>query len=822
MVAPSVMRLKDGALLTGFRLAGPDLESSPPELWAAISSALNDALSGLDHGWTVHFETVRIPSERGCQGDFLDPTCRLIDEEQAKTEFFATEQWLFLTEASGWTNKHSALKQIRNWLYEEPKTSIAEEVRRQTESFEATVHRFFNSLCAHLRIRRFSSEPDNDELLQAVYYCLSGHWQKTRLPDVPACLDVLLAEDWVQGNPMVLGTRLVRAVSLRGYPSDTFSGCLEPLQRLPFQVRWSHRFIIQDYQQSEALLRKEQRRWQQKSRSFTSQIMRTEGRLDHHAVERANELDAALGDLNAGAILYGHHTSVLVISGASPEEIEERCALIERVAQRAGYIAHVETYNGLEAFIGSLPGHSRQNVRKPIIHSLNFADLVPLSREWGGEPTCPSPFFEKRSPALAQTRSSSGARFHLNLHVGDVGHALTLGPTGAGKSTLLAYLASQFFRYESQGAQVFAFDKGRSLFPLCAAVGGASHVDFGARVPDLCPLQDLVSLKERAWAAEWIEQLLSLQGFTIDSSKRPQLIEALQTFSMTAGGGSLNDFVTTLQDTSMRTALGYYTSEGPGGAILDGEKTDLPNSPFTVFEIEDLMNMGPKIVNATLLYLFHYIENRLDGRPTLLLLDEAWLALSNALFSEKIREWLKVLRKNNCAVVMATQSLADVVSSPIRDAVLESCPTRLLLPNPEADSAAMRQLYRDYLRLDDAQVALIAGAERKRQYYYASPAGTRLFELNLGPVALSFLGASSKPHLAAIRTLRSAHGERWPAKWLEQRGLEGAAARWMAASGTPEGEKDDEDKTLPYRTIEHALVHAQGDDGDHRTLTYAG
>jgi hypothetical protein len=137
----------------------------------------------------------------------------------------------------------------------------------------------------------------------------------------------------------------------------------------------------------------------------------------------------------------------------------------------------------------------------------------------------------------------------------------------------------------------------------------------------------------------------------------------------------------------------------------------------------------------------------------------------------------------------------------------------------------MRQLYRDYLRLDDAQVALIAGAERKRQYYYTSPTGTRLFELNLGPVALSFLGASSKPDLATIGTLRAAHRERWPAQWLEQRGLEEAAVRWMTVSGHPQerqGEENDEEQTLPYRSLEHALRHAQGDDGDSRTLTYAG
>ena len=281
-------------------------------------------------------------------------------------------------------------------------------------------------------------------------------------------------------------------------------------------------------------------------------------------------------------------------------------------------------------------------------------------------------------------------------------------------------------------------------------------------MPELCPLENVQTPKERAWAGEWIEQLLLLQGAPIGAEERRALLEALETFGHSSRGGALSDFVTTLQDANMRTALSYYTGSGPGGAILDGTRTRLPDSPFAVFEIEDLMNMGPKIVNATLLYLFHYVETKLDGRPTLLLVDEAWLALSNPLFSDKLREWLKVLRKNNCAVVMATQSLSDVVNSPIRDAVFESCPTRLLLPNPEAQSAMMKKLYQEYLRLDDAQIALIASAEKKRHYYYASPTGTRLFELNLGPASLSFLGASSKPELAAVRRLVAADPEGWP------------------------------------------------------------
>jgi type IV secretion system protein VirB4 len=234
------------------------------------------------------------------------------------------------------------------------------------------------------------------------------------------------------------------------------------------------------------------------------------------------------------------------------------------------------------------------------------------------------------------------------------------------------------------------------------------------------------------------------------------------------------------------------------------------------------MNMGPKIVNATLLYLFHYVETKLDGRPTLLLVDEAWLALSNPLFSDKLREWLKVLRKNNCAVVMATQSLSDVVSSPIRDAVFESCPTRLLLPNPEAQSAMMKKLYEEYLRLDDAQIALIASAQKKRHTYYVSPKGTRLFELSLGPASLGFLGASSKPELARVRQLAAADPDGWPAQWLMERGLTGEATRWNAMGGHTKEEQDDEPRTMEYQTVEHAMVGAERDFFDGPTVTYLG
>ena len=114
------------------------------------------------------------------------------------------------------------------------------------------------------------------------------------------------------------------------------------------------------------------------------------------------------------------------------------------------------------------------------------------------------------------------------------------------------------------------------------------------------------------------------------------------------------------------------------------------------FELETLMGMGPKVTIPVLTYLFHRIEQRLDGRPTLIVIDEAWVVLANTTFGAKLAEWLRTLRKKNAAVVLATQSLSEIANSPYRDVILESCPTKLYLPNAEARNPQTRELYRKF------------------------------------------------------------------------------------------------------------------------------
>jgi type IV secretion system protein VirB4 len=242
-----------------------------------------------------------------------------------------------------------------------------------------------------------------------------------------------------------------------------------------------------------------------------------------------------------------------------------------------------------------------------------------------------------------------------------------------------------------------------------------------------------------------------------------------------ARGRSLSDFVSGVQLREIKDALHHYTVDGPMGQLLDAETDGLALGSFQTFEIEQLMNMGDRNLVPVLTYLFRRIEKRLSGAPSLIILDEAWVPLGHPKFRDKIREWLKVLRKLNCAVVLATQSISDAERSGIIDVLKESCPTKICLANGAAREPGTREFY-ERIGFNERQIEIVATAIPKRDYYVVSPEGRRLFDMALGPLALSFVGASGKEDLKRIRSLQSEHGPEWPIHWLQTRGFHDAAS----------------------------------------------
>jgi type IV secretion system protein VirB4 len=228
-----------------------------------------------------------------------------------------------------------------------------------------------------------------------------------------------------------------------------------------------------------------------------------------------------------------------------------------------------------------------------------------------------------------------------------------------------------------------------------------------------------------------------------------------------------------LQSNDLKQALRPYCVGGPYGRLLDAELERLGSATVQAFETEGLVGTGAS--PAVLAYLFHRIEDRLDGAPTLIIIDEGWLALDDDGFASQIREWLKTLRKKNASVVFATQSLSDIDGSAIAPAIIESCQTRLLLPNERAIEPQIAAIYRRF-GLNDRQIEILARATPKRDYYCQSRRGNRLFELGLSEVALALCAASSKQDQARISEVHARAGaDLFLIEWLRTHDLGWAA-----------------------------------------------
>jgi type IV secretion system protein VirB4 len=396
--------------------------------------------------------------------------------------------------------------------------------------------------------------------------------------------------------------------------------------------------------------------------------------------------------------------------------------------------------------------------------------MIPLSAVWAGEVRD----HHFKAPPLFFGKTEGSTPFRFSLHVGDVGHTLVVGPTGAGKSVLLALMAFQFRRYPQ--SQIFAFDFGGSIRAAAIAMGGDWH-DLGGAVAGeiseyvaLQPLARIDDVAERGWAAEWIAGILARERIEVTPEAKDHIWSALSSLaSAPVEERTITGLSVLLQSNVLKRALQPYCLGGPYDRLLDAENERLGAASVQVFETDGLI--GTAVAPAVLAYLFHRIEDRFDGRPTLLIIDEGWLALDDADFAGKLREWLKTLRKKNASVVFATQSLADIDGSAIAPAIIESCPTRILLPNDRAVEPQITAIYRRF-GLNDRQIEILARATPKRDYYCQSRRGNRLFELGLGEIALGFTAASSKNDQALIARVLAENGpENFLSGWLRARGI---------------------------------------------------
>lgn len=778
MVAPGVVLNKNGSFMASFTYRGPDLDSATKEELLITVAQLNNTIKRNGSGWYFYADMHHKRSPALVQSAFPNPATQLIELERAGQfedgKYFESTYYFTV----GWLPPKSVEAKARDFFFEDEETTVKgmkNEKRIADEwldTFCTEADRIAGGLRRVLPTITFLRDADT---LTYLHGTVSTKTHAVAMPDTPTELDSLLTDLPLTGgrHPMI-GEHYIGAVTVKGYPGSMTPGYLDVLNAQNFPFRYIVRWISLDKKEAEAEMQKVRKEWfssRMGLKAMFKQSMSPDAAANQlenpDAIDKTSDANAALAELGNDYCSYGFVTQSIVVLDADLNMLKAKLQAIENEINGRGFVTVNETLNGnaLDAFLGAVPGNVVHNIRRPMVNTLNLAQIMPISSIWAGPTKCPNDLMPANSPVHFTAVTNGHIPFRFSTFVGDVGHTFIGGPTGMGKSAFLNFLESQWQRYSNVGAgmfsQVYIFDKGGSSRVLTANVGGTFYDLGAANSPAFQPLARVDDLDERRWAEGWLLERVAeeVKEENITTDMKSAIWDALNALANISDPRlrTLSNFVTQVQDTRVKDALRRFCVTGPFGQIIDANHDDFEASPWIAFEMDTLMNT-PGVVQAVLSYLFHRLEQQFDGvTPTLLVLDEAWTFLDNPIFAAKIREWLKTLRKKLVAVVFATQSLDEVIRSPIMATIKEQCLMKIYLPNVNALDGETYENYKSF-GLNKKQIHIIATAEAKNQYYMTSPEGNRLFSLGLGPVSLAFVGSTSESAQAELAPLVATHG----------------------------------------------------------------
>lgn len=732
--APGVVIQKDGLLQKTYRYIGPDLDCVDMATAEGHTDELGRAIMRLGTGWTIFFEAQRT--------DVREYPAVPIDNEAAAR--FESEREAYFTEPE----THYESSYYLTFVYQPPRdiSKKASGIIVYGESAELEIAQFVqrtDDIAGILSQLADVAALDDVETLEYLHSTISDTPHPFAPPERMMHIDYSLADSPLEiySQTLKLGDDYIISLSICDYPSSTFPGILNELNACALDMRYVSRFICLSKADSKKRLESYGRKYFSGRTSmrkfFTSSMMNTEvAREDVGSMAMEQQVNTASVDLANDDVGFGYCTNTIIIKDGDLDTLTDKATLVKQIVQSAGFACKVDGVGCFQAWLGSIPGHVYANFRRPLISTGNLSHIVPLTSIWRGNRH--NEHLEKISgigvPHLV-TATESKTPYYLNLNPGDsdVGHTLILGPTGSGKSTLLGTLAIQWLKYPK--SRIIIIDKDRSAGNLTSNVQG-QYYEPGSGRQVFQPLRRLESESDVIWANEYIDTLLSCQHVTPTPETRSAAAEAVRSLSgMALEQRTLTTFCQTVQDAShvIVDALNPYLVGGPYGSIFDANESslDFTGNRWIMFELAPLMDMGESVVIPALLYLFREMEiHAFDGSPTLLIIDEAWLFLSHEQFRSEMKNWLKTLRKKHVFVLFATQEIADAANSPIASTIIGQTETKILLPDPSAETAVSRDMY-TAIGLDDAEIGVLSRSMKKRHYLIKSVEGTRLFRLDL-------------------------------------------------------------------------------------------
>ena len=756
LIDESTMLLRDGSVMTAIQVPGLLFETEDSDALNAHAATREVVLrSTLDARFVLYHHVIRRRVSVELEAQFPDPISRHIDERWRERlgsgQLFVNDQFITLIRRPARGKAGLAERVSKKFkrgggerLDADPKDLRS--LRAASQGLVASLSAYGATLLGDYIGPQGHTNSEMLELLSALY---NGEMRPVRKPADDVDLGHMLPYRRVSFGLDAIEMRgsgtpdFAAILGLKDYPEATSPGLLDSLLRLPFEM-----VVSESYAPTERQTARER---------MDLAIRRLKSADEEAAAERADML-AARDALGNGAVGFGDHHLTVMVKEQGLGRLDDAMAACAAALADTGAIAVREDTNCEPAFWGQFPGNESYLVRRALISSANMASFGSLhgfalgqaqGNHWG--------------EAVTLLETTSATPFFFNFHHGDLGNFSVIGPSGSGKTVVMNFLAAQAQKFSPR---TILFDKDRGAELFVRGIGGRYDSIRAGEPTGFNPLSLPDTPGNKAFLRDWLGVLLKAEGPEEEQTIAGAVDAA---YANDASLRRLRHFKELLsgsrrpQPGDLADRLGAWIGEGEHAWMFDNaeDRLDL-TSRVLGFDMTALLE-NPKLRTPTMMYLFHRIEERLDGKPTMILIDEGWKALDDEIFAARIRDWLKTLRKRNALVGFATQSARDALESRISTALVEQTATMVFMPN----SRARPEDYCDGFGLTEHELALIRTLPaHSRCFLVRQPDASVVVRLDLSgaPEVLTLL-SGRESSVRRLDLLREALGDA-PSEWF--------------------------------------------------------
>lgn len=782
-VDESIILNVDGSFTTLRKIKPADLDAETNEVRAHIRLIVHNAFSQLGTGWSMHDSMIKRESsgyipESECY--FNDATTYIVDQERRmqydhEDTHFEDEYFIAFT----YLPSSDRFSKFGAWFATGADKKTGFDYTIHLNEFKDKVWSVLNVLgSSQFKIFKMS----DDEIFSHLAYCVNGIRANLRCPqrhwtDLRHMISV---EDLTTGTSPKIGDNYIRVISMgEGFPLETYPMLLRGLNNLRFELWWSTRYIFLSDSDATKIV-DDLAEFHNQGRENAAKVLSknygdgTSGKVNRSAARYEEEANELLDEIERNGVKMGKYTSTVVLFDTNPERLKDKAKIVQGVIQQCRMLGKYEKVHCVPAYLGSIPGMVRPNVRKWNMKSNNLSDLMPTSSIWSGYNYNPCQLYKDNNPVLFYAATSGNTPFRGCLHVENDGHTLIVGSKSA---MVMNFLAAQQCRYKN--AKVIIFDNNHAALPLTYSIPNSVHYDLGYdNGIAFQPLANLDLHEDFTFAVEWLSNLCLVNDFKI----KPQHISIIsETLAMIRDNAlykqrtmSYFSYHTRPKGESMEEFAEQFkpyisTSGGLQGKIFDATEDNLNLEDFTVFEMSHLTKMGDTTLIPAILYLLHTIERNLDGSPVSIYIHDGFTVFKHPVFRNMLDDWLRKIADRNVQIIIGVDQPSDVMKSDIADILMQTCKTKIFTANLNA-KGTQKSGY-EQMGLNDTQINLISNALVNQQYYFTNPLGSRLIEFNFGDVAKTFLSPPALEDIKVVRQLKLEHGDMFGYEWIKHKQL---------------------------------------------------